>query len=247
MSHDLHLPTFNIGTNPFIGHSYVSSKSISLSDAEKKAILETCEAIDVRGAVLQTTPELVALFSCYNFTVTGVVGADIKPTKEFMETVTAKKILKEIQEELTMLHELSHLRVCLHGIITDALLRSKNYHIMAEVLKEIQSTGTPAGAATHFPGNTIEKLQTAGADFCLCGFNPLGFMMKPSLEATLKVLESNRLPVIAKKVMAGGWLTMDRVLPFLEEHRNLVDSCVVGVTSPEEAEHTFGALSTVFP
>jgi hypothetical protein len=247
MSRNLRIPTFNIGTNAFIGHSYVSSKRISLSDAEKKAILETCEALKVRGAVLQTTPELVALFLCYDFTVIGVVGADIKPTKEFMETVTVKKILKEIQEELTMLHELSDLRVCLHGIITDALLRSENSQIMAEVLKEIQSTGTPAGAATHFPGDTLEKLQTAGADFCLCGFNPLGFMMKPSLDVTLEVLESRRVPIIAKKVMAGGWLTMDRVLPFLAEHKNLVDSCVVGVASPEEAENTFGALSTVFP
>ncbi|MGC1122329.1 MAG: hypothetical protein WBA22_14655 [Candidatus Methanofastidiosia archaeon] len=247
MSPDLHIPTFNVGTNSFIGYSYVSQKNVSLSDAEKKAILDACDAINVRGAVLQTTPELVALFSCYDFIITGIVGANIRPTKEFMERVTATEILEAIQQELNVLHQLSDLRVCLHGIITDALLRSGNSHVMAEVLKVLQSAGTPAGAATHFPGDTVRALQTTGADFCLCGFNPLGFMMKPSLEATLKVLEAVQVPVIAKKVMAGGWLTLDRVVPFFAEHKHLVASCVIGVTSPEEVETTFGSLKTVFP
>ncbi|MBU7014846.1 MAG: hypothetical protein HXS52_12195 [Theionarchaea archaeon] len=246
MSPDLHIPTFNVGTNPFIGYSYVSQKKVILSDAEKRAILDACDSVGVCGAVLQTTPDLGALFSCYDFIVTGVIGADIRPTGEFMKSVSATEILSAIQQELTVLHQLSHVRVCLHGIISDALIRSGNLHVMTEVLKVLQDAGTPAGAATHFPGETAQPLQAAGVDFCLCGFNPLGFMMKPSLEATLKALAAVDVPVIAKKVMAGGWLTLDRVVPFLREHKHLIDSCVIGVTTPEEVETSFGTLKPVF-
>ncbi|MBU6998008.1 MAG: hypothetical protein HXS41_12215 [Theionarchaea archaeon] len=246
MSPDLHIPTFNVGTNPLIGYSYVPEKRVTLSDAEKKGILDACEAAGVHGAVLQTEPELVALFQSYDFAITGVVGANIRPTKEFMTGVTVKGILKEIQEELNVLQQFSDLRVCLHGIITDALIRSQNQHVLSDVLTSLRTAGIPAGTATHFPGDTVGTLQDAGADFCVCGFNPLGFMMKPSLEITLKALEGVHIPVIAKKVMAGGWLTLDRVVPFLTEHKKLIDSCVIGVSSPEEVERTFGAVRTVF-
>ena len=198
----------------------------------------------IQGAVLQTTPELVQLFFRHEFDIVGVVGSDLKPTKDFMKSVTAERILVLIQPEIDLLSRLSDVKICLHGVITDALLRAGRGDILEGLIERI---GDRTGAATHFPGDTLENLEDVGASFCLCAFNPLGFMMKPSLDATLCALRKTRIPVLAKKVLAGGWLPLEKVVDFFEEYGNLVDSCVVGVKSPEEAEETFGALKRVFP
>lgn len=236
------IAALHLGTNPFIGHSYVSTVHISLSDAEKEAILETCADIGVKGAVIQTTPELVELFSHYDFSLIGVVGSDLKPTKQFMNNVTTAHIMEEIHHECELLHRLHHISFCLHGIITDALIRAGRTDILAELIDTIG----PAGAATHFPGSTLPSIEQSGALFCLCAFNPVGFMMKPSLQETLTALKKIHIPVIAKKVMAGGWLSLEQSIAFFKEHRALVNSCVIGVKSQKEARETFSAFKKFF-
>ncbi len=232
----------HIGTNPFIGHTYVSTIKISLSDAEKEAILKVCADIGVKGAVIQTTPELVELFSRYDFSLIGVVGSDLRPTKAFMKHVTAARIIEEIGSEIDLLHRLDDVSFCLHGIITDALMRAGQRDVLAELIEYLGS----AGAATHFPGSTLEGIEQAGAFFCLCAFNPVGFMMKPSLQETLNTLKKIHIPVVAKKVMAGGWLSLEQSTAFFREYGDLVTSCVIGVKSPEEAKETFGAFKEFF-
>lgn len=241
---EIKIAPFHLGTNPLIGHSYVSQVKVSLSDAEKEAVIEKCTEMGIQGAVLQTTPELVQLFSHHEFDIVGVVGSDLRPTRDFMKSVTAEKISVLIQPEIDLLRRLFDVKICLHGIITDALLRAERGDILEGLIERI---GNPTGAATHFPGDTLESLEDVGASFCLCGFNPSGFMMKPSLDATLCALRKTRIPVIAKKVLAGGWLPPAKAVDFFQEYGSLVDSCVVGVKSPEEVEETFGALKTVFP
>lgn len=236
------VPLLHVGTNPFIGHSYISSVEISLSESEKEAILDRCMDVGVRGAVLQTTPELVDLFSRYTFSITGVVGSAIKPTKAFMEEVTAARIVEEIQPEVDLLHQLPDVRICVHGIITDALLKAQRDDVAAE-LRELLGKGT--GFATHFPGAHVAKIEQVGGSFCLCAFNPVGFMMKPSVEETIEALRKTRMTVVAKKILAGGWLPLERALSFLRDHAHVVDSCVVGVKSLSEVDETFGALKDV--
>ena len=76
-------------------------------------------------------------------------------------------------------------------------------------------------------------------------FNKIGFQMNPSgesCEAALNDLKEG--DVVAMSIMAGGYLTLDESIEYLNGLTNL-SGVVAGVSSAEHAIQTFTKLRTL--
>ena len=128
--------------------------------------------------------------------------------------------------------------VLLHGQVTDLALSSHNKGILELFLNLIRdSYELEPMLATHNFGTLLPQLIEWGIKVpVMAPLNQKGFMMKPSQEACLKLVQESGYPIIAKKVLAGGRLTPEEGFGFLTDKK--IISVVVGIGSVPEAYHT---------
>jgi hypothetical protein len=128
--------------------------------------------------------------------------------------------------------------VLLHGQVTDLALSSHNKGILELFLNLIRdSYELEPMLATHNFGTLLPQLIEWGIKVpVMAPLNQKGFMMKPSQEACLKLVQESGYPIIAKKVLAGGRLTPEEGFGFLADKK--IISVVVGIGSVPEAYHT---------
>ncbi len=143
---------------------------------------------------------------------------------------------RNFERDLDLVRPLKPEIIALHALSCDAL----NSRIAGRI-KKIKAVGASPAAATHYPGATIEELDTAGFDFdaYLAPVNPVGYAMEPDKESTLKALETTDKTVIAIKPLAAGRLKPTQSLfSFIYTY---ADSISVGITSESEMEQTYAA------
>ncbi len=128
--------------------------------------------------------------------------------------------------------------VLLHGQVTDLALSSHNKGILELFLNLIRdSYELEPMLATHNFGTLLPQLIEWGIKVpVMAPLNQKGFMMKPSQEACLKLVQESGYPIIAKKVLAGGRLTPEEGFGYLADKK--IISVVVGIGSVPEAYHT---------
>ena len=136
--------------------------------------------------------------------------------------------------------------VILHGQVTDLALSSNNKEILNVYINLIQEqyNVTPI-VATHNFGLLLRKLKEWNLKIPVMGpVNKKGFMMKPSQNEVLKLIEETDSYIIAKKVMAGGRLPPEEALPFLLGKN--IGSVVMGIGALSEAYHTISVAKQTF-
>ena len=128
--------------------------------------------------------------------------------------------------------------IILHGQVTDLALSSDNKELLNVYINLVQEQykATPI-VATHNFGLLLRKLKEWNIKIPVMGpVNKKGFMMKPSQEEVLQLIEETESTILAKKVLAGGRLTPEEALPFLLGKK--IGSVVIGIGSLSEAYHT---------
>ena len=128
--------------------------------------------------------------------------------------------------------------IILHGQVTDLALSSDNKELLNVYINLVQEQykATPI-VATHNFGLLLRKLKEWNIKTPVMGpVNKKGFMMKPSQEEVLQLIEETESTILAKKVLAGGRLTPEEALPFLLGKK--IGSVVIGIGSLSEAYHT---------
>jgi hypothetical protein len=128
--------------------------------------------------------------------------------------------------------------VLLHGQVTDLALSSHNKGILELFLNLIRdSYELEPMLATHNFGTLLPQLIEWGIKVpVMAPLNQKGFMMKPSQEVCLKLVQESGYPIIAKKVLAGGRVSPEEGFGFLADKK--IISVVVGIGSVPEAYHT---------
>jgi hypothetical protein len=135
--------------------------------------------------------------------------------------------------------------VLLHGQVTDLALSSRNKGLLELFFNLIRDNhGLEPMLATHNFGTLVPQLTEWGIKVpIMAPLNRKGFMMKPSQEACLKLVEEAGYPIIAKKVLAGGRLTPEEGFGYLADKR--IISAVVGIGSVPEAYHSLSVARRV--
>ncbi len=128
--------------------------------------------------------------------------------------------------------------VILHGQVTDLALSSDNKEILNVYIDLIQKQYhvTPI-VATHNFGFLLKKFKEWNLSIPVMGpVNKIVFMMKPSQKDVEERIEETTSYIIAKKVLAGGRLSPEEAIPYLQGKN--IGSVVFGIGALSEAYHT---------
>lgn len=146
--------------------------------------------------------------------------------------------------EMTPFRELNLRAIFLHDVLTDlalALGLRKAFEFYIEEVRR-QFGAEPAFATKNLP-MLLDRFHDYGIErpLVLSHFNKVGFGMNPSRQACEACLTSGNVQVMAMGTLASGHLAPDEAYQYLSG-RPHIDSVVVGVSSPDHAEETFGAI-----
>ena len=149
-----------------------------------------------------------------------------------------------IRVEMAPLTGLRLKAVFLHNVLTDLALGLGLKSIFELYIDEMSShfKTRPAFATMNLP-LLVERFKEWGIErpFIMANLNKVGFAMNPSREACEKCLAENDIQVMAMSTLASGYLKPDEAYEYLCKLPH-VDSMVVGVSTPEHAAETFGAI-----
>lgn len=153
---------------------------------------------------------------------------------------------KILEDELKYIWKAEPDFVFLHGTPTDIACATEQQESMEMFEDKVRDFGAIPGIATHNLVNSYTKLKKMRLNIPLimAPVNPKGFMMTPSKEECIEVIEaiknSKDVIFIAKKVLAGGVLPPKDALRFVFDEVG-VYSAAIGIASISEAEETFSA------
>jgi hypothetical protein len=137
--------------------------------------------------------------------------------------------------------------ILLHDVVTDLALSYRSAGLIQSYIENIRNKwqATPGFVTRNF-SRFIEFFNQMGwrlSDvIVMTPFNRIGFQMNPSkesCEASLSKLENGK--VIAMSIMAGGYLTLEDALDYIQGLRNL-HGITLGVSTSEHAAETFTRL-----
>lgn len=137
--------------------------------------------------------------------------------------------------------------ILLHGMLTDMACAIKHRSVVELFIEKVRCAGAIPGLATHNLGVIWRNLaeMEISVPIIMAPFNPLGFMMNPSVDACLQVAaDRGSTAIIAKKILAGGVIEPEEGLRYVFDSVG-VESAAIGVASIEEAERTFSAARNV--
>lgn len=221
------IPEMMLGTSSFIGAGQFGAKSLEY----KRTFYdqpENMERLFVASAQLGIRAvQLIA----YEPLIKALQDAE-KAAGRFFKVVT---IVESFKEDLDMVSVLEPEYVAVHAIFCDG--SDPGLHEWVDDIKEM---GAKPAASTHNPGITIPRLKDSGFEAYLAPLNPMGYMMKPNFDSTIKAITETDKPVIAIKPLAAGNLIPDPSLfRFIYTY---ADSMAVGMTSEREMEEVFSIL-----
>ena len=103
--------------------------------------------------------------------------------------------------------------------------------------RTVEETGAVSGLSTVHLGTAHEALVDMNClpSVLVCPINPKGYMMSPSQQRCLKILqEQSQVTVIAKEAQAGGTLSAEEAVPYALSQAG-VAGVVVSFGSASEA------------
>ncbi|KPJ54345.1 hypothetical protein AMJ39_01010 [candidate division TA06 bacterium DG_24] len=157
-------------------------------------------------------------------------------------------LVEEVLEtEIGLVSQVHPRIILLHGMLADMACAIRHRSVVETFIKKVRATGAVAGLATHNLGVMWRNLTAMelSVPVIMAPFNPLGFMMNPSVDACLDVAgDRGSTLIIAKKVLAGGVIEPEGALRYVFEEVG-VESAAIGVATIEEAEKTFGAARSI--
>jgi hypothetical protein len=227
----LEIPKLMLGTSPFIGAGQFGAKAYEYrqrfyhNESNMTWLFIESAQLEVKAVQLIVYEPLV--------------NALKEAVKELGEKIFIAATIpsgRNFERDLDLVRPLKPKIVAIHALSCDALDSR-----IASWIKKIRAVGASPAAATHYPGVTIEELDTAGFDFdaYLAPVNLVGYAMEPDKESTLKALETTDKPVIAIKPLAAGRLKLTQSLfTFICTY---ADSISVGITSKYEMKQTYAA------
>jgi len=154
-----------------------------------------------------------------------------------------------VNHELSRIPKGANIRsVLLHDVVTDLAVSYRSVDVIQSYIENIQSKWHAApGFVTRNFSRFVEFFNQMGwrlSDVVVMSpFNRIGFQMNPSkelCEASLSKLENGR--VIAMSIMAGGYLTLEDALDYIQGLRNLY-GITLGVSTQKHAAEAFARLS----
>lgn len=170
-------------------------------------------------------------------------------TASFSGDIT-RLLSKILEDELRYIWKTEPDFVLLHATPADIACATEQQEAMEMFNEKIRAFGAIPGIATHNLVNTYNKLKNMGVNIPLImsPVNPKGFMMTPSKDECINVIEairnSNDFVFIAKKVLAGGILPPKDALRFVFDEIG-VYSAAIGIASVSEAEKTFSTAREI--
>lgn len=154
----------------------------------------------------------------------------------------------ELNSYLSVKPEKSSIRsVLLHEVLTDLCLGLNNLNLLnafAQFIRE-QYEVSP-GFVTYNLVRFVELFRQEGMALegvtIMTPFNSIGYQMSPSREASETCLASlSKSNVIAMSLLAGGYLTLNQALEYLQTLPQHV-AVAVGASTRQHAEDTFNRL-----
>jgi len=229
----MEVPAVMLGTSPFIGAGQFGKKAESyynhfflrpenITRVVADAMVLGCNAVQVIGyAQVVEAVQKAAKRAAAELFLLGTVG------------------LGSIEREIEMLLEAGAQGVIIHGSLAD-----RDMAFAREYLSPLRERGLVTGIATHRPGMTIPRVEEMEeVEIILCPLNKMGRFMEPSVESTLRAIESSSKMIMAMKPLAAGMLSPQEGLSYIADR---VAGFAVGIASREEAEETFEAAGEEF-
>ncbi len=222
------LPKLMLGTSPFIGAGQFGPKALEYRrlffdrpDNMTKLFIRSAE-LDVR------TIQLVA----YEPLIEALRKAE-EMVGDFYVVVTITK--GDFALNLELVSSIEPEFVAVHAVFCDQFDSR-----LEEWIDMVRETGARPAASTHNPGASIPWLENLGFEAFLAPLNPLGYMMHPDFESTLRVVRTTLKLVIAIKPLAAGKLFPERsVFEFIYKY---ADSIAIGIASEKEMEETYSTV-----
>jgi hypothetical protein len=229
----LQIPKLMLGTSPFIGAGQFGTKAYEYRQRFYHNESNMTQLF-IKSAQLEVKAVQLIVYE-------PLVNALREAVKELGENLFIAATLPSgmnFERDLDLVRPLKPEIIAIHALSCDALDSR-----IAGWIKKIRAVGASPAAATHYPGATIEELDSAGFDFdvYLAPVNPVGYAMEPDKESTLKVLETTDKQVIAIKPLAAGRLKpTPSLFTFIYTY---ADSVSVGITSDSEMKQTYAAAT----
>ena len=136
--------------------------------------------------------------------------------------------------------------VFLHNVLTDLALSLKGQSIFEFYIDYIKDNygAVPAFGTMNF-ARLVESFDGWGIKkpLIMASFNKAGFQMNPSREECEKCLREHDVDVLAMSTLAAGYLKPKEAYGYLFSLPN-IESVVVGVSTKEHAEETFGIIQS---
>jgi hypothetical protein len=140
--------------------------------------------------------------------------------------------------------------VLLHDVVTDLAVSYRSADVIQSHIESVRNKwhATPGFVTRNFSKfiEFFNQLEWRLSDvLVMTPFNRIGFQMNPSkeaCEAALSKLEGGK--VIAMSIMAGGYLTLEDALDYIDGLRNLY-GITLGVSTPKHAAETFDRLRSL--
>jgi hypothetical protein len=157
----------------------------------------------------------------------------------------------ELKSYLGVKPENSSIRsVLLHEVVTDLCLGLGNFNLLdafAQFIREEYhvSPGFVTYNLVRFVELFRQQRMTLEGITIMTPFNSIGYQMSPSRQACETCLSSlSESNVIAMSLLAGGYLTLDQAIEYLQNLSRHV-GVAVGVSTRQHAEETFNRLRTL--
>ncbi len=174
------------------------------------------------------------------------LAEDIGIKMEIVGTVRPETLDNDIE----LLSELEAAAMMLHGAITD----DKDWDLIEEKLLLVKDHGSIPGLVTHMPFETTASLLESNVvdlfDIYSIPVNKLGYLMDCDVYGEEVRIKLSRMmaqlnkTVIVKKVLAAGILRPKEAFNYLKTV-DFADIVTLGIASEDEAQETFGLLSSI--
>ncbi|MGI6483723.1 MAG: hypothetical protein ACOX08_10715 [Methanobacterium sp.] len=130
--------------------------------------------------------------------------------------------------------------IILHGVTTDMAVSMDQVDLLSVFCDMVREKfDTEPGIATHNLGKLLPKLEEEKIDVnvVLAPINHNGFMMNPSKESCLDLINNSNKTIIAKKILAGGIIDPKDAFKYIFGDLKLKNA-MIGIASIEEAYQT---------
>ena len=134
--------------------------------------------------------------------------------------------------------------VFLHNVLTDLALSLKAQNIFEFYIDHIKDNyGVEPAFVTMNFARLVESFDEWGIKrpLIMASFNSAGFQMNPSKEECERFLQEYDVDVLAMSTLAAGYLKPKEAYEYLFSLSN-IKSAVVGVSTKEHVEETFGII-----